>query len=97
MYVFLDISILNKKPNNSETLECVKETYYAQGNKGPLIYWQGHMFFEVECNHTNQTNLTFLQSTKLRDHENGFHDIILSRILSKDMVGVEIKVIDCVS
>ena len=38
MYVFLDISILNKKPNNSETLECVKESYYAPRNKGPLIY-----------------------------------------------------------
>ena len=41
MYVFLDISMLNKKPNNSETLECVKEPYYAPQNKGPLIHRQG--------------------------------------------------------
>ena len=55
------------------------------------------MFSEVECNHTNQTNFKFLQSAKLIDLENGFREIILEMILSKDMVGVEIKVMDCVS
>ena len=55
------------------------------------------MFYEVECNHTKQTNFTFLQIAKLRDLENGFRDIILEMILSKDMVGVERKVMDYVS
>ena len=55
------------------------------------------MFYEVECNHTNQTNFKFLQIAKLRDLENRFCDIILEMILSKDMVGVERKVMDCVS
>ena len=55
------------------------------------------MFSEVECNHTNQSNFKFIQSAKLRDLENGFHDIILERILSKDMGGVERKVMDCVN
>ena len=55
------------------------------------------MFSEVECNHTNQTNFKFLQSPKLIDLENGFCEIIFEMILSKDMVGVEIKVMDCVS
>ena len=55
------------------------------------------MLPEVECNHTNQTNFKFIQSAKLIDLENGFREIILEMILSKDMVGVEIKVMDCVS
>ena len=55
------------------------------------------MFSEVECNHTNQTNFKFIQAVNLRDLENGFREIILEIILRKDMVGVEIKVMDCIS
>ena len=35
-YVFLDISILNKKPNNSETLECVRNHIMHQEIKTHL-------------------------------------------------------------
>jgi hypothetical protein len=48
------------------------------------------------CKHRNQTPFEILQSAKLRHLENGFHNTSLERRLSKAIVGVERKRMDCI-